>query len=159
MFRRICNPPAICIRICNPALLFLLFFCFLFRISFFSDYKSLYSMMPDFKSGITFTSSHHVQADLQSACNLYKDFQSATSVTSSLLSFIPYFFFLDYKSLYSMMPDFKSGITFTSSHHVQADLQSACIWHSKVFRRICNPPASGTLKCSGGFAIRLYLAS
>ena len=53
MFRRICNPPATCIRIFNPALLFLLLFCLVLCISFFSDYKSLYSMMPDFKSGIT----------------------------------------------------------------------------------------------------------
>ena len=50
-------------------------------------------MMPDFKSGITLTSSHHVQADLQSACNDYKDFQSGTSVPSSLLFFILYFLF------------------------------------------------------------------
>ena len=83
-------------------------------------------MMPDFKSGITLSSSLHVQADLQSSCNVYKDFQSATSVPSSLLFFIPYFFFPDYKSLYSMMPDFKSSITLSFFPHVQADLQSAC---------------------------------
>jgi|GEM_PF-4317744 len=69
--------------------------------------------MPDFKSGITFSSSLYVQADLQSACNVYKDFQYATSFPFSLLFFIPYFLFPDYKSLYSMMPDFKSGITFS----------------------------------------------
>jgi len=90
---------------------------------------------------------------------VYKDFQSATPVPSSLLFFIPYSFFSDYKSLYSMMPDFKSGITLSSSLYVQADLQSACIWHPKMFRRICNPPATSTLKCSGGFAIRLLRAS
>ena len=45
--------------------------------------------------------------------NVYKYFQSGTSVPSSLLFCIPYFFFSDYKSLYSMMPDFKSGITFS----------------------------------------------
>jgi len=60
-------------------------------------------MMPDFKFGITFSFFHHVQADLQSACNVYKDFQSGTSVPSSLLFCILYFFFSDYKSLYSMM--------------------------------------------------------
>ena len=44
-----------------------------------------------------------------------------------------------------MMPDFKSGITFCSFPHVQADLQSACIWHPKLFRCISNPTATSTL--------------
>ena len=83
-------------------------------------------MMPDFKSGITFSFFPHVQLYLQSACNGHPKCSGGFVIRLHL-----------------------------ASKNVQADLQSSCIWHPKMFRRICNPPATGTLKSSGGFAIRL----
>ena len=54
-----------------------------------------------------------------------------------------------------MMPDFKSGITLSSSLHVQADLQSACNGHTLNVQADLQSSCNEHPKCSGGFAIRL----
>ena len=130
MFRRITNPPASGTLKCSGG--------FAIRLQWASknvqaDLQSACSEHPKLFRRICnppATGTLNVQADLQSACNVYKDFQSATPVPFFLLFCILYFFFSDYKSLYSMMPDFKSGITLSFF-----------------------PP------CSVVFAIRLHLAS